>query len=265
MISPDDRGFLLGDGVFDTLAIRGGKPQFLAQHQQRLIRHAAAIGIAYDALELERAHEKQLASITGDAILRCTVTRGVTGHGLWPVGPANVPAPTLAFRVSPLHKGIIAAPARLCLAPMRRNETSPTSRIKSLCYLDAVLAARHAAEAGADDALFLNSAGHIACSTIANLFLLEGHTLITPPCADGAMDGVIRQMLLDYPPAGMQALKAHCTLDRMLAADAVFLTNSVRMVRPVTEFESKVIGEKTALQSNALTLLLHNLTTLATL
>ena len=159
---------------------------------------------------------------------------------------------------------MIAAPARLCLAPMRRNETSPTSRIKSLSYLDSVLAARHAAEAGADDALFLNSAGQIACSTIANLFLLEGNTLITPPCADGAMDGVIRQILLDHPPAGMRALQAQCTLDRLLAADAAFLTNSIRLVRPVTEFEGKMCGERTKAQSHMLAVLLAHLAILAT-
>ena len=262
MISPDDRGFLLGDGVFDTLAIRSGKPQFLAQHQQRFIRHAAAIGIAYDALELEHAHKQQLAAITGDAILRSTVSRGVTGHGLWPIGAA--PIPTLAFRVSPLHEGMIATTARLCLAPMLRNETSPTSRIKSLSYLDSVLAARHAAMSGADDALFLNSAGQIACSTMANLFLLEGNSLVTPPSTDGAMDGVIRQVLLDHPPAGILVLQEQCTIDRMLAADAVFLTNSVRLVRPVTEFEGKVIGKNTVVQSDILELLLSHLTTLAT-
>ncbi len=251
MVSAQDRGLLLADGVFDTLVAYSGVPQLLDAHVARLVRHAAAIYCSVSADLVRSTMLNCLKDFAGqDCILRTTVTRGVTERGLW---PANTNAPTILCHATPFDRSLIGIPAKLIVSTIARNETSPTSRIKSLVYLDNVLAAREAHQAGADDALFLNSKGALTCTAIGNIFVVEGNVLITPPLHDGVLDGVIRDILLNHPPQGFRVVEQTITLDRALKADAMMITNSVRLVRPVTNLNGQVF-EPTALHG---TLLIH--------
>ena len=239
-ISPQDRGLLLGDGVFDTMAIVQGVPQMFEAHVARLMHHAAAIHINVQRQEICTGMFVSIRRVAGlDRILRTTVTRGVTSRGLW---PTNSDAPVILCHVSPFDHALIGAPASLIVSAIARNETSPTSRIKSLGYLDHVLAAREAHIAGADDAVFLNSQGAIACTTIGNVFVLEGDTLTTPPLDDGALDGIVRGLLLANPMEGLRVVEQTASLDRALNADAILVTNSVRLIRPVTRLNTCVFA-----------------------
>jgi branched-chain amino acid aminotransferase len=237
-ISPQDRGFLLGDGVFDTLAVHHKVPQLLDAHVARLVRHAATILIAADATLIRDAILNCAASFARtDCIIRTTLTRGVAARGLW---PKDTGAPTLVCHATALDRALIGAPAALMVSTIARNETSPTSRIKSIGYLDNVLAAHEAETSGFDDAMFLNTQGKLACTTIGNVFALEGDVLFTPPLSDGALDGIIRALLLDHPPHGLRVVEQSLTLERALNADAMFITNSVRLARPVTRLNHRV-------------------------
>jgi branched-chain amino acid aminotransferase len=237
-ISSQDRGFLLGDGVFDTMTVRNKMPQLLDAHVARLVRHAATIHIAVDATLIRDVILNCAASFAGpDSIIRTTLTRGVSTRGLW---PKETSKPTLVCHATTLNPVVIGEKAAVMVSTIARNETSPISRIKSIGYLDHVLAAREAVLAGFDDALFLSTKGNLACTTIGNLFVLEGDVLFTPPLSDGVLDGIIRAVLLDHPPKGLRVVEQSLTLERALKSDAMLVTNSVRLARPVTRLNDRI-------------------------
>ena len=221
-IDPADRGFTLGDGLFETLCCRNGEIQHLDAHLSRLTAGArlldiplpmSPVGLA-DALAATLA-----ANGLTDAALRLTLTRGPGARGL---PPPPQPRPTLLITAAPLPTPL--PPARLIIAGVtRRNELSPLSRIKSLNYLDNVLARQEALGAGADDALLLNTAGRVAESTVANLFATIDGILVTPPVADGALPGVMRGVIL----AGTGAEERSLTPADLDRASDLFLSNSL--------------------------------------
>ena len=227
-----DRGLLLGDGVFDTSLVLGGRMVWRAAHLSRLTAHARALGFGVDRARLEAAVDGALARLTGaHGALRLTLTRGPGPRGLAP--PAE-PHPTILATLAPLP-GTLFAPLALHPTSIRRNETSPLSRAKSLGYGDAVLAAAEARAAGRDDALFLNEAGRVACAGTANVFAVFGRELVTPPLADGVLDGITRAVLLAAAPSlGLAATERSLRPSDLDGADAILCTSSLRLVATVT-------------------------------
>ncbi len=225
-VDPSDRGLLLGDGLFETIAVFNGKPIWLADHLDRLSHGALALALPCDRPRTEAAISEVLtAAQHRHGILRVTLTRGAGVRGL----AADGRSPSLLVTFAPWTAGTFFTPVKLVTSAIRRNETSPASRLKTLSYIDNILAAREAAAAGADDALFLNTRGHVASTTIANIFILRGNRLSTPRLSDGVLSGIARAKLL----AIAQAEERKITLTELAAADAVFLTNSLRLIRPV--------------------------------
>jgi len=237
-LDPADRGLLLGDGVFETVAVINGKALWLEEHLARLVKAAAELGIAAD-LGLIR---KAIAALTGEVglqVLRLTLTRGPAARGL--AGGGDKPS-LLATR-DPLPRDFLLQPVRLATSAIRRNEHGLASRLKTLSYIDNIAAAREAAVLGADDALMLNTSGKAASSTIANLFLLKGRELVTPDPSQGILSGIMRRTVLDLAP-GLGLVPAERAIDpqELAGADAVFLTNSLRFVRPVTALDGRTLG-----------------------
>jgi branched-chain amino acid aminotransferase len=235
-----DRGLQLGDGVFDTMVSFSGKPFLRERHLERLKRHAGQIGIATQDVPFDRLIDEALAKADGaHAILRATLTRGRAARGLWPGGEVH---PSLLVTAQPWSPALLGQPARLCAASIPRNQYSPVSRIKSLAYLDNILAAREAAEAPADDALIFNLDGNAVCSTIANLFAVVDGTLLTPPLSDGCLDGVMRGAVLEEAGAmGLPCAERSLTPELVTRADELFLTNSVRLIRPVSALGERML------------------------
>jgi branched-chain amino acid aminotransferase len=226
-IDPADRGLLLGDGVFETMrAVRGAVP-LLDRHLARLRAAAAFLELTPPATDaaIARACRKLLvAHGQGDAALRLTLTRGPGPRGLRP--PAR-PAPTLMLTASPLAAAPSVSRAAVALGA-RRNERSPTSRIKALSYLDNLLALREVQAFGAEQALMLNSAGRLACAASANLFLLERDELVTPPLEEGALPGITRGLVLELVrEVGVSSREAPLPPERLATAEAVFTTSSL--------------------------------------
>lgn len=223
-IDPADRGLTLGDGLFETLAARRGRILRLRAHLDRLARGAAVLGLPLPRLDFARALDAvRIANGLEDAVLRLTVTRGTGARGVLP--PAT-PRPTVLITAAAMPAP--APPARLVVATCtRRNERSPLSAVKSLNYLDNILARQEAAAAGADDALLLNTRERIAETTVANLFAVIDGMLVTPPVADGALPGVMRASLL-----ALGAVERPLTGAALAGADALFLTSSLG-IRPV--------------------------------
>ncbi|KQP49009.1 aminotransferase class IV [Methylobacterium sp. Leaf108] len=226
-----DRGLTLGDGVFDTALCLGGRIAFEAEHVTRLVAAAAHLGFAVPRPTVETAM-RALAAACPQAAIRTTLTRGTGPRGLAPPPDAR---PALWASAAPLRPGMAFAPLSLLPVETRRNETSVCSRLKTLGYLDAVLAARDAAQAGFDEALFLNTRGAVACAGTGNLFALKGECLVTPPLRDGALDGIMRsRILLHAAECGLRVEETAQPLSAYADADAVVLTNSLRLIAPVS-------------------------------
>ncbi|MFH6786268.1 MULTISPECIES: aminotransferase class IV [Methylobacterium] len=225
-----DRGLLLGDGVFDTAMALGGRVVAEEAHLARLSRAAAALGFALDEAEARTAM-RAVAAAYERAAIRTTVTRGPGPRGLRP--PA-APRPVLWAGAAPLRPGTAFSEMSLGWSAIRRNETSPTSRHKTLGYLDAVLAAEAAAREGHDEALFLNMQGRVACAGIGSLFAVSGREVVTPPLEEGVLAGIVRgQVLALAPGLGLAPAERPVTPEDLAGAEVVFVTNSLRLIAPV--------------------------------
>lgn len=231
-VDASDRGLLLGDGLFETLAVFNRHAVWRAEHLDRLVAGAGTLGIPIDRAGIEAAIAQVLrASAPADGILRVSLTRGPGVRGL----AAEGERPSLLVTLAPWTRGMIFAPAKLVTSTIRRNETSPASRLKTLSYIDSILAAREAAASGCDDALLLNGKGDVAATTIANIFILKGGRLVTPPVAAGILPGIARRKILDLAGAEERMIAP----EELRDADAVFLTNSLRLIRPVSHFDGR--------------------------
>ncbi len=255
-----DRGFQLGDGVFETARARRGVVVELDEHLARLRESAVLLDLPLpiDDESLAAAIDELLLAEglagagtdgrdPGDAALRITISRGpAEQRGLLPAGrgPRNG---TLAIQAWPyvpptpelLERGVRAIPSTL-----RRDPASPLAGIKSTSRADFVYARLEAARAGADDALFLTLEGALTEGTTANLFVLAGRTLGTPPTDAAILAGTTRTWLLRHAAAlGLEAAEVELRPEHLLAADEAFLSSSVAGIVPLTVFDGQPVGD----------------------
>jgi branched-chain amino acid aminotransferase len=224
-----DRGLTLGDGLFDTSLARNGKIFRREAHLERFAQGAAVLGIPLKIEEAGTALDALAGSI-GDGALRLTLTRGGGARGL---RIPDDPKPILFGTATPGRSELILSSLALATTAIRRNETSPSSRIKTLSYLDAILANKEAQAKGADEALFENGAGKVACAATGNLFALFGQRLVTPPLSDGVLAGTVRAFILSRAKVfGLEPVEESLPLAEWRKADAVFITNSLRLLAP---------------------------------
>jgi branched-chain amino acid aminotransferase len=225
-----DRGLLLGDGVFDTSLVLGGTMVWRSAHVGRLVASCQALGFSVDARRIEEAVDATL-SRAEHGVLRLTVTRGAGPRG---VAPPKEPKPCVFASLATLRAEVMFAPLALHVTAIRRNETSPASRVKSLSYLDSVLASREALAAGRDDALFLNTGGKVACTAVGNVMAVLGDQIVTPPLDDGIVPGTVRATILaTCDELGLEPVERSLSLDELHRADAVFVTSSLKLIAPV--------------------------------
>jgi branched-chain amino acid aminotransferase len=242
-----DHGLLYGDGVFEGMRIYHGGVFRLQDHLRRLEIGARALALylpggtdalAKAVLETARAHGAR------DAYVRLLVTRGSGPLG---VDPTTCESPRVICMVGDIRLYPPDKQARgldLVTVSVRRPSADMLDpRIKSLNYLNSVLAKLEARQRGADEALILNAAGHVAEAAVANVFAVSEGMLCTPPCTDGALEGITRRSLLEL--AGREGIPTcERTLGRfdLWAADEVFLSGSgVRLMRVAT-LDGRPIG-----------------------
>ena len=253
-----DRGFQLGDGIFETLRARGGRPTELAEHLARLRRSALGLAIPLpddvDA-RLERAIGGLLAAENldgpdADASVRVTVSRGAYfGRGLLP--PDEHPAPTIvvqAWPVTPTPASHLEIGLHLVASSVRRDPENPLSALKTTSRADYVFARLEARAAGADDALFLTIDGFLSEATSANLFVVRAgpdrsRELATPSLACAILPGTTRDWILRWAAsAGLHPSETWLTTRDLAEADEAFLSSSVAGILPVTRFAGTAIG-----------------------
>ncbi|WP_181706887.1 aminotransferase class IV [Chthonobacter rhizosphaerae] len=239
-----DRGLTLADGLFETMTLFGGTVFRLDAHLDRLDHGLKVLGFS---VERDRLYA-DIIRIAGHeppdgAVLRLTVTRGPGARGLAP--PAD-PVPTVMLSLSGFRRELVFEPTTLFTSSIRRNDGSPLARLKSLQYLDNVLALREAVSKGAKDALMLNSQLRVACTTAANVFCIADGHLFTPPIRDGVLPGIIRSIVLAAAAdLGLKPVEKSLTARDLVSSGTVFLTNSVRLVQPVTTIDnSRLAGDQ---------------------
>ncbi len=240
-VPADDRGLLLGDGLFETILALDGVLQSWDTHLARMANGCAVIGIAPPdqaaALAAAQTALAEAGLAHGRAAVRLTLTAG-TGRGLERPASANGRLIAQAFPTS-----LAEGPASLAVVPIRRNETSPLSRIKSLSYLDNILARRQARELGAEEALLLNGRGEIACAAAANLFWIREGRLFTPALDCGVLEGVGRGQVIQAATAmGVEVAQLAAPAQTLEGAEGAFVTNSLMGVRPVGWLDGRSMG-----------------------
>ncbi|MCL5961135.1 MAG: aminotransferase class IV [Chloroflexi bacterium] len=241
-----DRGFTLGDGLFETMRAQSGRVTNLQLHLARLFEaaHLIALDIPFGFERLSAAVDEALqANALREAYIRLTISRGLGGPG---VGMAGVCSPTVAIvtkRFEPYPANLYATGMRVKTVSIRRNPTSPISRVKSLSYLDNVLAKAEAVAGGAQEALMLNTDGYVACGSVSNVFFLRRESLVTPSLQTGILPGITRSIILELAPLLNLEVKEKLVLPtEVMEMEAAFLTNTLMGVMPLTWLDGRSVG-----------------------
>ena len=257
-LSAFDRGFQLGDGIFETLRVRASHPTELSEHVARLRRSATGLDIALPT-DLDARLARGIAELLaangldgpdGDASVRITISRGAyRERGLLPAGEV-VPA-TIAIQAWP----VVPAPAahlerglHVVASAVRRDPANPLVSLKTTSRADYVYARLEARRAGADDAIFLTTSDDLSEGTTANVFLVrlgsDGIRELATPSLDCAiLPGTTRSWLLAWGArVGLRPVEGHLTREDLASAEEAFLSSSVAGVLPVTRFEGRPIG-----------------------
>jgi branched-chain amino acid aminotransferase len=246
-IGVTDHGLLYGDGLFEGIRVYGGRVFRLDDHLARLAAGARALalelpgglsGVRQVVLDTVRAHGAP------EVYVRLVVTRG---EGALGVDPTSCPRPRLfclvdQVTIHPAER--LASGIDLVTSSLRRPSPDMLDpRVKSLNYLNNVLAKLEARQRGADEALLLNAAGLVAETAVANVFAWREGELLTPPASDGALEGITRRTVLELAGAlGLPAREKSLGRFDLLAADEVFLTGSGAGLVPVRCLDARPIG-----------------------
>lgn len=198
-IDPGDRGFLLSDGLFETLRVTNGKTPHFDRHMNRLMQGCHILRLSPPSVATLHAATHQVVSTnkTCEGSVRITLTRGSGPRGLL---PPKTPQCTLLI-TSTLHAHTMAPPVNVRISQYTRPSDTPLARVKSLAYLPAIMARLDAQDDGYDDALMLGdtkaTAKTIACGTTGTLLLYGNNMFVTPHLRDGALPGTSRARLLE--------------------------------------------------------------------
>jgi len=244
-VSPLDHGFLYGYGLFETMRAYSGHIFSLEAHLARLRRAAAFLGLGLDRLpDLSRALYDTLgANHLMNARIRLTLSGG-PGEPVPDVTACREPTLLITAREYVPHPDSIYRQGfRAALSAISRNTHSPVSGLKTLSYLDNILARREARLAGADEAIMLNEQGFVAEGSTSNVFLVSGNALRTPGEDCGILPGVTRSVVMELArTAGLATAEEKIAPGEFALADEAFCTNSLVEIMPVTAFDGRAVG-----------------------
>ncbi|MHB9024561.1 MAG: branched-chain-amino-acid transaminase [Armatimonadota bacterium] len=251
VVSVYDHGFLYGDGVFEGIRAYHGLVFRLREHLLRLERSARAIALTLP-MSLDDLQEATLETLRRngfeDSYIRLIVTRGVGDLGLDPRkcygGPGVI---IIADRIQLYPEELYAHGLELITVSTRRNIPDALSpAIKSLNYLNNILAKIEVVQAGLQEGIMLNAQGYVAEATGDNVFLVQNGKLVTPPLYTGCLEGITRNAVMDLArEAGIQVEETPMTMYSVYAADECFLTGTAAEIIPVVTVDSRAIGTGT--------------------
>jgi len=247
-ISVWDHGFLYGDGVFEGIRVYNGRIFKCQEHLRRLYDSAKTLNIK-PPMSMERLEHELIETIKysemRDCYIRLIISRGTGDLGL---NPLKCPEPTVVIIVDTItlfpaemyEKGV-----EIVTASTRKNSSAATNpNVKSLNYLNNILAKIEANRAGAAEAIMLNMQGYITEGSADNVFIVRDGVVKTPPTYAGILVGITRNLILEIcRENGIPALETNLTLFDVYAADEVFLTGTAVEMIPVIDVDGRTIGE----------------------
>jgi branched-chain amino acid aminotransferase len=256
VISVFDHGFLYGDGIYETMRVYDGVIFMLDEHLRRLYRSASLIGLTVpldtDSLKTS-IYDTLMANSLKNAFVRLTVSRGYGPIGL---DPDLCPEPTIVIITQEMKdypKSFYEKGINLIIPDTRRNfKEAINPQIKSLNFLNNILAKIEAKKKGAYEVIMLNVYGKLTEGTVCNVFFFKDGVLCTPSLECGILDGITRRVVIDLALRdGLKVKEDEFTKEYLYSAEEVFITNSTMEVMPV----SKVDDQKYAVGN--ITKLLH--------
>lgn len=247
VVSVFDHGLLYGDGVFEGTRVYDGNIAFLGEHMDRLLDSAKVIllniGMTRDEL-IKATVETCKANNLKNGYLRHVVTRGVGNLGLNPYQCKKAQVIIIAADIQLYPAELYENGMKIITAGTIRNMAEAVNpRVKSLNYLNNIMAKIEAINAGVMECLLLNSQGYIAEASGDNVFIVKGNKLITPPTWCGGLEGVTRNKVMQVAgELGMEVSETVLTRYELWTADEVFLTGTAAEVIAVVELDKRPIG-----------------------
>jgi 4-amino-4-deoxychorismate lyase len=246
VLPADDRGLHYGDGVFETILVRAGKPRFLEAHLARLTLGCTRLAIPIASMPALRAEiASAAASAPALAVIKVIITRGsAQRRGYAPQG--NEAARRLvSLWPSPARDPALDAGVDIRVADMRLAENPVLAGIKHLNRLENVLASAESARHGAFESLMRDHGGNVISGAMSNVFIARAGNVITPVIQRCGVAGVMRGIVLrECAALGIAAMEDRLTLDELLAADEAFITNARIGVVPVRRVGEHSFGMK---------------------
>ena len=247
VVSVFDHGLLYGDGVFEGIRAYNGRVFKLSEHVDRLFYSAKAI-----LLKIPMSHRAICEAVRAackrnkirDGYIRLVVTRGAGTLGLDPNRCGNPQVIIIADKIQLYPETFYKKGLEIVTVPTTRNHTNAVNpAIKSLNYLNNILAKIEAINAGCVEAIMLNSQGFVAECTGDNVFMLKGGELLTPPLAASALYGITRSVAIELAESlGIKAKEPNLTRYDLYNADEVFITGTAAEVVPVVKIDGRQIG-----------------------
>jgi branched-chain amino acid aminotransferase len=249
-ISVFDHGLLYGDGIFEGIRVYNGRIFLLQEHLDRLYDSAKAIllKVPLDSQQMrEMVIETCRRNLVRDGYIRLVVTRGTGYLGLSPdrCEKASVFCIAAALELYPAEaytKGLVVR----TVPTQRVSQAALSPSIKSLNYLNNIMAKVEATQAGAQEALMLNAEGYVAECSGDNVFAVKKGIVFTPPVSAGALNGITRRCAIEIVRhIGKEVREMHLTRYDLFVADEIFLTGTGAEIVPVIEIDGRVIGDGT--------------------
>jgi aminodeoxychorismate lyase len=238
VVPVNDRGFLLGDGLFETMRVVHGKPFRFAQHLERMARGADFLKIKcpFTPQELGQfAGQLIERNQMPEAILRLTLTRGPGGRGYTPNGEGK---PTVVMTLHPAPSPANPTGWNLITSSFRIPAADPLALFKTTSKILHVMARAEAVDKGADEALLINTNGEVAETASGNLFWVHDDTICTTPAKCGALPGITRSVVLEIcRTLGLQTSERTIKPVVLKNSDGIFITQSALSIVPVVTFD----------------------------
>ncbi len=246
-ISVFDHGVLYGDGVFEGIRVYADKIFRLEEHIDRLFASAKAILLTIPLTKEEIAKAcGETCRLNGvrDGYIRLVVTRGVGYLGLNPFRCPKASVFVIADKIELYPEAVYKTGLKLITAATRRvNPAAMSPAVKSLNYLNNIMAKIEAVQAGTVEALMLNGEGYVAECTGDNIFIVCGGKLATPPVSAGALNGITRGVVIELAAKlGIPCSEPNMTRYEIMTADECFLTGTAAEIVPVSSLDGRAIG-----------------------
>lgn len=248
-ISVFDHGLLYGDGVFEGIRFYNGRVFRCEEHIRRLYDSAQAIAMTI-SMTPEEVTEAMLETIRANQLhegyVRLVVTRGVGELGLNPYLCARSSVIIIASTIKLYPQEKYAQGLNLVTCSTRRPAPAALSpAVKSLNYLNNVMAKIEAIHANAEEGVMLNEQGFVAECTGDNLFIIRDGRVYTPPVSAGALNGITRRVMFEIAAElGVELVEQSLTRYDIYTADECFLTGTAAEVVPVAQYDRRVIGKE---------------------